>query len=85
MMEDEAFSRLSSRERGLMRFVSTGMTNKEIADQLNLSPHTVRNEVIDILRKLKLQNRTQIAFLVGTAPLMFFDEDEWPPVAQLGT
>ena len=81
MMEDEVLSRLSPRERGLMRLVSMGMTNKEISDELNLSPHTVRNEVIEILRKLKLQNRTQIAFLVVTTSLTFFDEDDWRPAA----
>ena len=56
---------LSARERQLARLIATGLTNREIAEQLGLSVFTVRNEVVRILRKLKAKNRTQIAFVVG--------------------
>ena len=56
---------LSAREQQLARLIATGLTNREIAEQLGLSVFTVRNEVVRILRKLKAKNRSQIAFVVG--------------------
>ena len=56
---------LSPRERQLALFIAEGLTNLEMADELGLSVFTVRNEVIRILGKLRLRNRSQIAMLVG--------------------
>ena len=52
---------LSPREQQVAMMVSEGMTNKQIAQELELSPYTVRNEVITILRKLNVHNRVQLA------------------------
>lgn len=54
-------SRLTKRELEIARLVSTGMTNQQIADQLFLSEHTVKLHISNILRKLELSNRTQLA------------------------
>jgi DNA-binding NarL/FixJ family response regulator len=56
---------LTAREQQIAILVAQGLSNKEIAQQLRLSQFTVRNEVINILRKLELKNRIQVAFLVG--------------------
>ena len=49
-----------------MRFlIAKGLTDREIAERLNLSVFTVHNEVISILRALKARNRSHMAFLVG--------------------
>ena len=48
---------LSRREQQLVHLISTGVSNKEIASQLNLSDQTVRNHVHRILRKLGASNR----------------------------
>ncbi|MGE5352110.1 MAG: LuxR C-terminal-related transcriptional regulator [Ignavibacteriales bacterium] len=52
---------LSSREKQIIRFVAEGLTNKEIAQQLNISSFTVKSHVHNILKKLDLRKRMQIA------------------------
>ncbi|HZP25869.1 MAG TPA: response regulator transcription factor, partial [Dehalococcoidia bacterium] len=52
---------LSDREREILLLVTQGLTNKEIAAQLFLSPYTARNHVIRILDKLGLSSRTEAA------------------------
>jgi len=52
---------LSRREQQLMQLISAGLTNKEIASQLNLSEQTVKNHVCHILRKLGVRDRLTAA------------------------
>ena len=52
---------LSSREREVLRVVSTGASNKEIAQQLHLAEGTVKNHLTSILGKLGVRDRTQAA------------------------
>jgi DNA-binding NarL/FixJ family response regulator len=51
---------LTERETEILRLVSTGMTAKQIADQLRVSPRTVQNHVQNTLRKLQLRNRVEL-------------------------
>jgi DNA-binding NarL/FixJ family response regulator len=53
--------RLSRREEQLIPLIDRGLTNKEIAAQLNLSEKTVKNHVHRILRKVGAQNRFGVA------------------------
>lgn len=48
---------LSAREREVLELVSTGATNREIAAELHLSPHTVKEYTSTIYRKLEARNR----------------------------
>jgi len=48
---------LTRREQQLVHMISHGLTNKEIATQLNLSEQTVKNHVHRLLRKLGANNR----------------------------
>jgi DNA-binding NarL/FixJ family response regulator len=48
---------LTRREEQLLPLIGRGLTNKEIAAQLNLSEKTVKNHVHRILRKMGLENR----------------------------
>lgn len=52
---------LSPREREILALVSTGASNKEIADRLCLAEGTVKNHVTNILTKLDVRDRTQAA------------------------
>jgi DNA-binding CsgD family transcriptional regulator len=52
---------LSEREREVLALVAQGKTNRQIAEQLFISPVTARNHVSRILTKLDLDNRTQAA------------------------
>jgi DNA-binding NarL/FixJ family response regulator len=50
-------SPLSAREVEVLRLVALGLADKEIADRLHLSPHTVHRHVSNILMKLDLPSR----------------------------
>lgn len=52
---------LTARENDIVDLVKTGITNKEIGDELDVKPVTVKLHIRNILRKLNLKNRTQIA------------------------
>lgn len=52
---------LSEREYKLIELVAQGYSNKEIAGLIFLSEGTVRNYVSDLLDKLELRDRTQLA------------------------
>jgi pimeloyl-ACP methyl ester carboxylesterase/DNA-binding CsgD family transcriptional regulator len=54
-------SPLTSRETEVLRLVSTGMSNREIASTLVLSEHTVHRHVANILRKLSQSTRAAAA------------------------
>jgi DNA-binding CsgD family transcriptional regulator len=54
-------SGLSAREVEVLRLVATGRTNRDIADALFLSEHTVRSHVRSILTKTRTDNRTGAA------------------------
>jgi DNA-binding NarL/FixJ family response regulator len=57
----EAFTPLSPREMEILRLVTRGMSNKEIAYKLGISHQTVKNHMTSILRKLGVEDRTQAA------------------------
>jgi len=52
---------LTSRELDVLRCIAQGMSNKQVAQQLSVSTTTVRSHVSSMLRKLNVENRTQIA------------------------
>ncbi|OBR63247.1 DNA-binding response regulator [Paenibacillus oryzae] len=52
---------LTKAEQGIVRKVSEGLSNKEIAQTLYLSEGTVKNYISEILGKLSLRDRTQLA------------------------
>ncbi|WP_051383164.1 response regulator transcription factor [Bradyrhizobium sp. WSM3983] len=52
---------LTQREREIVRLVSGGLSNKQIARQLNLSPGTVKVHLRNIFQKLAVNNRTVLA------------------------
>lgn len=50
---------LSPREKEILRMVADGKPNKIIADELDISEHTVRNHISNIFQKLHVNNRTE--------------------------
>jgi len=56
-----AVQRLSVREREIVQCIASGMPNKVIARELQLSEPTVKVHVGAVLRKLNLTNRTKVA------------------------
>ena len=53
--------RMTKRERQVIELISDGFTNKEIAQKLHISTYTVKSHVHNILEKLALNTRVQIA------------------------
>jgi DNA-binding NarL/FixJ family response regulator len=51
---------LTSREQQLVGLISRGLTNKEIASQLQLAENTVRNHIHRMLRKLNVSHRLAV-------------------------
>ncbi|MGA7934768.1 MAG: response regulator transcription factor [Kovacikia sp.] len=54
---------LTPRELEVLRLIASGANNREIAQALFLSEHTVKNYVTNILNHLNLRDRTQAALL----------------------
>jgi NarL family two-component system response regulator LiaR len=66
---DSSLGELTGREAEVLRELSTGATNSEIAKRLVISERTVKNHVSHILSKLHLQNRREaIRFARGREP-----------------
>jgi DNA-binding NarL/FixJ family response regulator len=57
----ETMSPLSPREMEILQYVTRGLSNKEIAQTLQISHQTVKNHMTSILRKLAVDDRTQAA------------------------
>ena len=53
--------RMTKREREIIVLIADGLTNKGIAQQLNIATHTVKSHVHNIMEKLALHTRLQIA------------------------
>ena len=58
---DEELDRLSPRERDVMRLIARGYTYREAASELFLSVKTIETHVSNVLRKLQLSNRNELA------------------------
>ena len=60
--DDEArIDELTRREIEVLKLLSVGMYNKEIAERLDISERTVKNHVSNIFKKLEVTDRTQAA------------------------
>jgi len=55
---------LTKREREVVELISEGMSNKEIAQKLHIATYTVKSHVHNVLEKLELNTRLQIAAFV---------------------
>jgi DNA-binding NarL/FixJ family response regulator len=53
--------RMTPREREVINLIAEGLSNKEIAGRLNLATHTVKSHVRNVMEKLTLHTRLQIA------------------------
>ena len=54
---------LSARERQVIQYLAGGMTNRDIAKALHLSPHTIKNYLFRIFDKLGVSSRTELLYL----------------------
>ena len=66
-------SMLTRREREVLELLAAGATSEQLADELSLSPHTVRTHIQNIMSKLQVHSRLEAATLavrhgIVTAP-----------------
>ncbi len=62
-VDAKGLSLLSKRELEIVRSVAQGLTNREIAKQLDLSPHTIKNCLFRIFDKLGVSNRVELLLM----------------------
>jgi len=66
---------LTPREREVIGLIADGLSNKAIAKDLHISPHTVKSHVRNVMDKLALHSRLQIAAYVHKTSEDEADED----------
>jgi DNA-binding CsgD family transcriptional regulator len=60
MVNSEGLKLLTNREEDVVRLLSEGMQNREIASELKLSEHTVKNYIFHIFDKLGVSSRVEL-------------------------
>jgi two-component system, NarL family, nitrate/nitrite response regulator NarL len=67
-LDAERLKLLSTRERDVIRCLVEGYTNREIAQTLAISRHTVKNYIFKIFDKLGVSNRVELVFQILSRP-----------------
>ena len=71
-----AFKRVfSERELEVLRELTRNLTNEEIAQNLNISPHTVKRRVENLLEKTGFRSRIKLAVNARVSGLVVHDDD----------
>jgi len=55
----EGVEQLTSRETEVLRYMATGMSNKEIAQQLGVGVRTVKGHLVNVFAKMRVSSRTE--------------------------
>jgi len=67
---------LTPQERKILALVAEGLTNRQIAERVHLADKTVKNYVSNILMKLGLERRAEVAAFVARRKES--QPSEWP-------
>ena len=59
----EGLNLLSKRELEVVQYLVQGLTNREIADKMRLSQHTIKNYLFRVFDKLGVSSRTELLFM----------------------
>ena len=59
--DNEKIEKLTKREMQVLKLLSIGKLNRQVAQELNISERTVKNHVSNIFKKLEVKDRTQAA------------------------
>jgi DNA-binding NarL/FixJ family response regulator len=68
VVNPEGLNLLSKREEEVMRLVAEGLGNRDIAEQMSLSEHTVKNYLFRIFDKLGISNRVELVLYAVSNP-----------------
>lgn len=66
---------LTQRELEIVTYIASGNSNKDIAEKLFISEKTVKNHVSSILKKMALEDRTQVAVYAYRKGLVMNNQD----------
>lgn len=66
---------LTERELEVLNYLMQGFTNREIADKLTVTHHTVKAHVASIIRKLDAKNRLDVAMIAQTHGIINLHQD----------
>lgn len=61
--QNDIGSDLTAREEQILKLIAQGMSNREIADALNIAEKTVKNYVTNVFQKLQVRNRVEAAIV----------------------
>jgi NarL family two-component system response regulator LiaR len=61
---------LTARQQAVLRLVAQGLSNKQIAQSLNITVPTVKTHLFWAMEKLRAENRTQAAVLASQGRLL---------------
>ena len=75
-----SWSALSPREKQVAALVCTGLTGRQIAAKLVVSPETVKTHVRHILRKFNLSSRRELCRLLADWDFSPWLSGEWSPL-----
>jgi two-component system nitrate/nitrite response regulator NarL len=95
-VDSHGLSLLSKREMDVVRSLAEGLTNREIAERLGLSQHTIKNYLFRVYDKLGVSSRLELLFMtltqagapqaaVQSAPDDFTAGHKSPRLAESGT
>lgn len=73
--EQDPYSSLTAREQEIMRMLAEGMSTKEAAEKLYISPKTVENHRTNLMKKLGLSNSVEL--IRYAARLGLIDLETW--------
>lgn len=73
--QDSAYKNLTTREQEVMRLLAEGMSTRDVAQQLYISPKTVENHRANLMKKLGLQNSVELVRYA--ARLGIIDVETW--------
>lgn len=63
-LSSDPLDQLTERERQILDHVAAGLSNKEIGQKLHLAEKTVKHYMTNVLQKLQVRNRVEVALLV---------------------
>ena len=65
--ETHGWAALTTAEIAVARLAAEGLTNREVADRLFLSPHTVNSHLRHVFTKLRINSRVELVRFVSSA------------------
>jgi two-component system, NarL family, nitrate/nitrite response regulator NarL len=74
-VNEDKLSSLTKREREVVNLASEGLTNKEVANKLEISEHTVKNYMFSIFEKLEVKSRVELSVGPALAAKVFSLKD----------